>query len=352
VIERDRVFAIGDAQASFDQFVGVLRAHALLDGERLRADVGLVSIGDHFDYGGVGLRARAAEDGARILTWLAAHPRDQVVMLAGNHDLARVGELLAYDDARFVRAQALADRAYHGRPADARAEDVFRAENPALPSAEIVARDFSAFRGPQRDVVRALLDDARMQLAYAHGALLFTHASVTLDEMSALGLAADADAHAIAAALNDALARAWRARGADTAFAVPSLHVPGDGAAEGIGMLYHRASTQPEHAAEANGPVPRRKYHPSRLPALTQVIGHIQDKKSRTLLGLDPSAAQHGRVRTLDVAADGALTYGHGVPAHARTHARVIYIDAGMQHVLPDEYALLDVMAVAERRVR
>jgi hypothetical protein len=353
-IRRDRVVAIGDPQAPFDRFLGVLRAHGLLEGERLKADVGLVSIGDHFDWGPVAARGRAADDGMRLVRWLSAHPRDQVVMIAGNHDLARVGELWGYDDRRFFRAQALADAHYLGGSLDA--NEAFTRENPDLPSTEVVSRDFSGYAAAQRELVRALLDDERLVLAYAHGSRLYLHAGVTRDELDALALPAaeQSDASAVAAALNRALRDAWRARG-DGPLAIAHLHRPGDGRSEGVGMLYHRAANTPEHEADARAPIPRRKFPPGRLPlGLTQVIGHIQDKKSMSLLGLaDTRAPVHGRLRTLTVG-ESTLAYALGVAgvdpdARVRT-ACVVHIDGGMQHVEPEQYALFDVVSGRELR--
>src|SRR5687767_9484685 len=80
-----RVFAVGDPQAGDDRFFALLDAKGLLgeDG-RLRPDVALVSIGDHFDWGPPSAREQAAESGLAILAWLASHPADQATLLAGN----------------------------------------------------------------------------------------------------------------------------------------------------------------------------------------------------------------------------------------------------------------------------
>jgi hypothetical protein len=103
-----RVFAIGDPQTSADRFFSALAAHGLLgDDGWLRADVRLISMGDHFDYH-VPERDRARVEGVLLLGWLAAHARDRVRILAGNHDLARVMEFATVDDARFLAAGDLA----------------------------------------------------------------------------------------------------------------------------------------------------------------------------------------------------------------------------------------------------
>lgn len=66
-----RWFAMGDPQTTFDKVLGILEGHGLLgEGRRLRDDVGLVSIGDHFDFDqrhtGTTL-ADAGRDGTKIL---------------------------------------------------------------------------------------------------------------------------------------------------------------------------------------------------------------------------------------------------------------------------------------------
>ncbi|MBL8957311.1 MAG: metallophosphoesterase, partial [Myxococcaceae bacterium] len=91
--------AIGDAQAPLATFLGVLDRDGLIgDDGRLKPDVHLVSIGDHFDYGPPEWRSRATAEATALLAWLAAHPADQVTLILGNHDQARVAELGAFDD--------------------------------------------------------------------------------------------------------------------------------------------------------------------------------------------------------------------------------------------------------------
>src|SRR5438045_1548273 len=87
-----RRVAVGDPQAPAERFFGALAAHRLLDGDGwLSADVHLIAMGDYFDYR-VAERERARVEGVLILSWLAAHPREQVEILLGNHDAARVME--------------------------------------------------------------------------------------------------------------------------------------------------------------------------------------------------------------------------------------------------------------------
>ena len=109
--ERRIRVAIGDPQADLTRFLAILDRHGLLT-ERgwLAPDVQLVSVGDHFDWGKAHERDAVAQSALRLVAWLAAHPADQVVILAGNHDLGRVGELADFTDATFASAQAEADR--------------------------------------------------------------------------------------------------------------------------------------------------------------------------------------------------------------------------------------------------
>ena len=245
---------IGDPQAPLATFFEVLDRHGLLGSDgRLAGDVQLTSIGDHFDWGPPAAREAAATDGLRLVCWLAAHERDQVTLLLGNHDLARVGELAIFDDDTFARAQAEADAAYHQRSAT-RTEEEFRRRH-HQPSWEVIARDFSAFRVAQRTCVEGLLRARRFKVAYAAAAdLLLSHAGVTLDELDLLGipLAHRAEAPVIEAALDDALDRAidaWRAG----AFGIAGLHAPGDASGEGRGMFYHRPALRSAATSDEPG---------------------------------------------------------------------------------------------------
>src|SRR5690606_18639775 len=59
--------AIGDPQCPLDALLKVLaRAGLLGDSGRLRSEVLLVSVGDHFDWGTPAQRAEAATDGLAI----------------------------------------------------------------------------------------------------------------------------------------------------------------------------------------------------------------------------------------------------------------------------------------------
>ena len=89
------------------------------------------------------------------------------MIIAGNHDLARVGELAEFDDARFAEAQADADAGYYGKRLDP-PESAFRARWD-LPSWEVAARDFSSFRTSQRALVATLLKSGRLMAAFSSG---------------------------------------------------------------------------------------------------------------------------------------------------------------------------------------
>src|SRR3954452_15953506 len=105
---------MGDPQAPYAKLVEVLAQHGALEGDRLAADVVLVSIGDHFDYDFRDWRT-AGQEGLRFLRWLASHDAAQVKLLLGNHDVSRVMELIAITDDRFAAARAFA-QALDGDP--------------------------------------------------------------------------------------------------------------------------------------------------------------------------------------------------------------------------------------------
>ena len=164
--------ALGDPQAAAAKLFALLEHQGLLgDDGWLRADVQFVSIGDHFDFGtrGQGTIADAQVDGPRFLRWLAAHAPEQVVILLGNHDAARVMELAFADDARFDAAAPLATELVALREADRAAYErrlgEFAAAFPELPGPGLVQRDFSAFTTAQRALVIELLLADRVRLA-------------------------------------------------------------------------------------------------------------------------------------------------------------------------------------------
>lgn len=331
---------MGDPQCPLDVMLEVLgRAHLLTGSGRLKPEVQLLSVGDHFDWGTPSEREQAATDGLAILAWLAAHPADQVLICAGNHDLSRVADLIHHDDAGFASLQALADAQ---SPDDPDAEAAFLQHRPGLATSGLARRDISSFREVQRHWVMHLLEHRRLRLAHAMGpSLLVTHAGVTLDEASMLGLPPSqlADAPAWERTLNVALDRAWQLRG-DGPLSIPGLYRPGtveDG--EGVGVVFHRADI---HAGSRSPP--RRRYLPQRLPrGLTQVIGHIRDHKSRTLLGLSTASARDGVLRHLVVRADGTFEYAHGTRSAAGPEEAVmLYVDGSLHSAAHEAFELLD----------
>jgi hypothetical protein len=349
---RSRRLAIGDPQAPLERFFAILERHRLLgDDGRLSPAVHLVSMGDHFDWGGRGDRERASTDALRLLSWLAAHPSDQVTLILGNHDLGRVGELVRFDDASFAEARTEAEAIYFdgGAEVDPSVEERFRRRHPDLPTAEIAARDFATFSSRQRALVEALLRARRFRVALAASErLLLCHAGVTLDDLAALGMSTRASSCAtdVAAALDDALGSALAGWDGGSPLAIPHLHQPGDAAAgEGRGIFYHRPSDPTrEHAHLFAGP-PRRRFDPRRLPkSLVQGIGHIRDNKCRQLLvgWHDGSGASDGPLRHLST--DGReVRYARGAPARwSEDVAGIVFLDGGMAHAPLDRYEIFD----------
>ncbi len=339
-----RTIAVGDPQAPLESLLLILAAHGLLaDDGTLFDDVRLVSIGDHFDWGPVRDRARATYDGLRTIAWLSSHPADQVILLAGNHDLARVGELLHFSDERYEDARREADRGYRDQQPQ-RPEEHFCATFD-LPSWEVASRDLSAFRASQRDWVATLLRAGRLRLSCSIAGVLLTHAGVSTHELDMLSLdpVERRDPTAVSSALDDKFARAVRQWRGDP-FAIPSLHSPGSSQGEGAGVLYHRFTTQAPDRWSTRVDGLRRRTHVSALaPALTQAIGHVRDKKSLQLLGLDATHATVGRLRSL-VVDDGRWHYAPRVePSAPSPDASVlVHLDGAMLDCDPDAYELYD----------
>ena len=311
---------MGDPQAPFAKVLAVLDRHGALAGDRLADDVVLVSIGDHFDYDHAD-PITAGREGVSLLRWLASHDRDQVVLLFGNHDAARVMELSALTDQDFARARACS-------PED------FAARFPHLPPHGVIARDYASFTVEQRALVEQLLRAGRFQLArvgelHQRDALL-THAGVTTRELALLGLAGSRDPHAIARALNAHLELAV-ARGT-APLSLEPLHRAGRDGEEGDGLLYHRpsATAQP------------RRFDPRTLPrGLVQIAGHSGHAKCVHELGDWCSerarARAHGGLRTLALA-DGDVSYDLGV---APAETCLILVDGELRRLPPAEVDLL-----------
>ncbi len=343
--------ALGDPQAPFEKLLSILDQHGLLDESgRLRREVHLVSIGDHFDYGGAALAADAKRSGRLLLSWLAAHPVDQVDLIVGNHDLARVGELSSLDDPTFSRCQ---DEASNIEPDDAEAEEAFLRRYPALPSSETARRDFNGFSVAQRELVTRLLREARLVCALAlTPRLLLCHAGVTCLDLDAAGAAAEAqsDAIAIARFLNERVAASVAAWAGQGPLAIPELHTPGSAAlGEGGGIFYHRPSHPERSSPAAFTGALRRRFDPRALPlGVVQVIGHIRDNKCRELLGpwAIGRAARDGELRHL-LADREHVRYQAQLPASFADAAAMIFTDGGMNWASAESYDLLDLSTLA-----
>lgn len=357
---------MGDPQAPFGLVKAVLQHHKMLEQGRVRGR--LLSIGDHFDWGRREDRADAARDGEELLSWLASHDPEQVILLAGNHDLARVGELNNVDDKRFAQLQELADRHYYAddnaaqtkEGADAHDVDemAFFKACPFLPSTEIVARDLSTYRHSQHVLVKRLLVERRLRLAHAEGGLLFTHAVVTRKALIRLGVddehldgedGADVAAAALNRALDEAVAR-HLVHPTTTPLVIPGVHKPADGISEGDGVLYHR----PTFVHKDQWLEPRR-YDPRRLPhGLWQVCGHVRDKRCVSSLKSWCAEPAHkvGVVRHLIAwhDKDNTVVYRHGLPPPRKEVGKdasvVVFIDGAMADCDAAAYELLDVAAV------
>ena len=204
------------------------------------------------------------------------------MIIAGNHDLARVCELSPFaDDAAFEAAWALATAAYRRGQPDPEASQRFLERYPHVPDAECLARDFSCYSAEQQRLVTELLRTRRLRLAHAHRGLLLVHAGVTEEDFALIG-APPGDAEAAAASLNaffDQRVAQWSEGPLD----LTPLHQPGS-ATGGVarGVLFHRPAV-PSADPQFHGP-PRRRFDPRRLPAaFPQAIGHIRDKKCREL---------------------------------------------------------------------
>ncbi len=358
-----RTLVMGDPQAPFERVLDVLEANDALGADgRLAPDVVLVSIGDHFDYD-LEDPVTAGREGVAVLRWLAGHDPAQVKLLFGNHDAARVMELIGLDDRRFAEARALARSI---RDADgASGEDEFARRFPDVPTPGLAARDYASYSEEQRDLVMELLLAGRFDLALV-GRLpdgrdvLITHAGVTRRELGPLGIE-DADERGIAAGLQERLRAACEARRADwargdhTPLSLEPLHVAGRTGVEGGGLLYHRPARSDRPDADAEwelDPERPRRFDPRWLPAgLHQVVGHTGHRKCKTELGdgwLSEAARRKavGGIRTLRVR-DGEVSYDLGVSPAESDATDMILIDGEMWRVPAAEYSLLELDRLA-----
>lgn len=351
-----RWFAVGDPQTTEERFLSFLERAGVLRDRRLRPDVGLVSIGDHFDFGNE--TEVAAREGMAILRWLSSHPPDQVLLIAGNHDLSRVTELAFETDESFAAARALAERV-EKQP---ELRDEFTRRFPRIPTPEIATRDYGGFREEQRTLVQELLLGRRFVLAAAtslgESPALLVHAGLSTRELDILGIPSERDPLGIARALNrwleDAVARvakAWQ-HGELAALELEPLHVAGAAGVEGGGLLYHRPvnSERPNRRETERDldPARPRRFDARKLPRdLLQIVGHTAHKRSKVELEPWVSAAARDMERnqghrTLRV--DDSPIYDLGVLPHHRGAATVVMIDGGMSD---DAVHRIDLLPIA-----
>jgi hypothetical protein len=348
------------------------KVFAVLDGYHflgedgcLRDEVQLVGIGDYFDWGPFASRRDSARESLHLLSWLAAHPPEQVILLAGNHDLARVGELVHFQDVDFHQATEQAAQAYRGGDPDLVLEAAFLQRFPQFSSAEVAARDLSGFLVEQRDLVERLLTEGRLQVAVAWGPhLLLTHAGISRDHLAGLGLFEEdwRDAVRVAEMLNAALFQALEARAPGAPLELAGLHRPGDASrGEGGGIFFHRPGKPDpswEDSQKVDGssrylPLLRTVFDARRLPlGLTQVLGHVRDHRCRKLLGdwARPEPDRDGVLRHLRT--DGVeVCYGHGIPSQrAPEEAHLIFLDVGWNYLEPEEIEILDLDTLQPRK--
>jgi hypothetical protein len=356
-------FALGDPQATTEKMFEVLAAHQLLTPQGwLKPGIRLVSVGDHFDFGSFSGRLVAQQAGLQNLAWLAAHSPEQVVLLLGNHDLARVGELISFDDVSFERAATEAHAIYQHRHQHTQAEwraleRDFVERWPALPTVEVAARDYSGYHSTQRDLVIRLLVEGRFLLAWGAKAALVTHAGVTgpLLERLGMGAAEMTDAALVATRLNQRLKDVLQNWSADTELVIPDLHVPGSGKrGEGFGTLFHRPAHPARIAAAETEEEQLRRFDPRTLPpGLSQVVGHVRDPKCRLLLGAwtADAAGPEGPVRSL-LATRTSARYAWGVQDAEEDVARMIFVDGGLNTAPSTGYELLELDTLTPRRAQ
>ena len=346
-------WCFGDPQAGFDTFCAVLEHHGLLDDDGLlRSDVGLVSMGDHFDYGAgthdpVGEAERGLE-GQRILAFLAAHPRSQVRLLLGNHDAARVIEFAHLDDERFGVMKA----ASHAVPKNDADELRFALEHD-VPCVTMPRRDFCTWSEAQRSQVERLLLDGRYDLAAvgvgAGVEILLTHTGVTSRELGLLGLSSTATPQDVAVRLNDLLttavgevASSWTS-GEHAPLSLEPLHTAPSAGVEAGGFLAHRPANPEKRDAWGWDETRPRRFAPSTLPrACDPAVGHTGAKLLERALApwSTGNIGPIGHAHTLFVQ-DGACRIVAGVAASHAGSTRLLLLDPGLAHAAPGDVDLL-----------
>jgi hypothetical protein len=306
-------------------------------------------MGDHFDWGAPDQRAFAAASGHALLAWLASHPAEQVTILVGNHDLARIGELAPFDDATFAEArlEALALRRIPlHQPGRAQRRHAFLRAFPSLPSVGMAVRDLSTFEARQRVLVEALLRAGRLRAAHAAADdFLLIHAGVTPEDLARIDYGGGlADAPAIAAAIGRTFAESIEGWDGEEPWSFAPLYRTGSYAAgESRGIFVQRpADPAVGELPLFEGP-PRRRFDPRGLtPGLTQATGHIRDQKCLDLMPVwsDDGPPVDGPLRHLWT--DGRrVRYRRGTRVD-EAGAVLLFTDGGMNHASPADYELLD----------
>ncbi len=349
-----RWFAIGDLQTTFDRFMQVLARHGLLSEGRLASDVGLIAVGDYFDFGVVDESNAhvVGGEGTRIVRWLVEHPAEQTVVLLGNHDLARVQELAYETDDGFRDAQRFA-RQVAQRP---ELRDKFLATYPRIPTPEVALRDFSAFMVEQRTLLRTLLMEGRVGLAVAAARggedLLVTHAGVTTVDLANAGSSATtvpAIADDLNRFLSDRVSRVapmWK-RDENAELDLAPLCVFGVSGHEGGGLVYHRPADPDRDGIldrhwEMNAERVRRFDPRTLVPSLRQACGHTSHarciKELPRWTDVPTANAAAGFIRCLSV--DGEdVRYRVGTEAHAKTS--LLLIDGDINRIPVNAYDIL-----------
>ena len=344
------VIVLGDPQASLACLFAHLDAQQVLTEDGwLRPDVGLICVGDYFDF--------AAEDsddagyqGAQFLAWLAAHDSAQTTLLMGNHDVERVMSFAGCTSERYRESQAACRKMLLLQTPEVRR--AFRVDWVAAHSNHppmVAAHDYRSFVPAQSDMMRRLLLQGRMTLATtamdASGrTILITHAGVTRRELDLVG--ASANPLDCALRLNRFLAEAVdRVRSAWTALRHQPLdlsplyhgwehHRPNGG------LLIHRPDGRSgtlthEQTLGLDAPRAPRSVPPAEflIPDIHQVVGHTVacQRLVRWLYPAVSAEAQAASVGSLLCLVPAELRYALVIPADARNaSSSVVFADVGL----------------------
>jgi hypothetical protein len=287
----ERFLVLGDPQAPLQRLFEYLDHQGLLtDDGWLHPDAGLICVGDYSDFAAEDAEA-AGYDGVQFLSWLAAHPSTQTVLLLGNHDAERVCCLSACSLAAYHASQAayLSLVACPSRDQRRMFLETWTAEHSHHPPI-VAAHDYRAYVPAQGDMLRRLLLAGRIHLAATgvdeHGRpVLITHAGVTTREHEILGRPRDSSAwaHALQAFLARAIIQArpaWEAQ-RRIALDLTPLYTGWEHYRPNGGMLIHRPDVRQPSASYQmdlglDPPIAPRAVDPADflLYGLHQVVGH------------------------------------------------------------------------------